>query len=106
MAAMIRARAVNSRENWLLVGVSDHGGLGKSFGSNPMDDPLVSLFASTFSMHGAGTALQPFTYPTTQFDVAPTVLKWLGVSYNASGYDGVPQGICSDGKFPANCSQF
>ena len=104
-ASLIGVRAFGLKENWLIMGVSDHGGLGKTFGYNTPDDQLVTLFSSAVTSYGS-IKMSPFTSPTTQFDVAPTILRWLGVPFAANQFDGVVQGICSDGKYPQNCTTY
>jgi hypothetical protein len=104
VSAIAQSRAASFKENWLLLGVSDHGGLGKSFGSNTPDDQLITLFSSVITGSSVPITQQPFTTPTTQFDVAPTILTWLGVPFANNSFDGVVQGICSDGKYPKSCN--
>jgi hypothetical protein len=103
VAAVAKTRAISLKENWLIMGVSDHGGVAKAFGTTTPDDQLVTLFTSVIANTEKPLVMKPYTVPTTQFDVAPTVLTWLGVPFANNSFDGVVQGICSDGKFPINC---
>lgn len=106
---LIRRRSETFKENWLLVGTSDHGGLGKTSGTNPNDDEVVPFFVSTMTSFGS-VGLRATQPPTFQMDVAPTVLQWFDLigtekgQYPASMFDGRAQGICGTGKVPKNCS--
>lgn len=100
---ILRARAYANHENWLIIGTSDHGGVGSSYGATPDEDEVVAYFQTT-ATHLGPVNLAPPERPR-QFDVAPTVLRWLGIlSTNSVQYDGKVQGICTDGKNPKNCT--
>jgi hypothetical protein len=102
IAAIVQSRVVRSRENWLLLGVSDHGGQNSTFGTTFDQDEIVALFASSYTLAGTMTLLAPIA-PVRQYDVMPTVLQWLGI--RAPAYvDGTVQFICSDGINPTNCT--
>ena len=109
VVSMISRTISRRRENWLIMGVSDHGGLVSSYGTNPDDDEVVAFFLSTLTMQGT-TLLDFPSQPTTQMDVAPTLLHWLGV-FDATAtvptiqFDGRRQAICTDGKSVRNCTR-
>lgn len=131
IVAFLRDRALTQKENWLVVGVSDHGGLEKSF-DQPRDAPesqVVPFFLSTYTANARGfVSLQPLVSPVSVLDVLPTVLRWLNVApydeltqqvldgVNATPVSGVEaslgeremfegqvQGVCSSGIAPKDC---
>jgi hypothetical protein len=102
VTAVLESRVEQSRENWLVLGVGDHGGLASSSGANRDEDELVAFFATTYTLAGQLTLQTPFP-PVKQMDAAPTLLKWLGIKAPAN-MEGTAQMICSDGKTPANCT--
>lgn len=101
LSALITQRVTQHQENWMIVLTSDHGGLGKTFGSNTDQDEVIPFVLATMTANG-NLGLNALQTPTTQMDVAPTVLSWLGVAPSAP-MDGVVQGICSNGIVPADC---
>ncbi|ORC85854.1 uncharacterized protein TM35_000321690 [Trypanosoma theileri] len=76
----IRDRAYAKKENWLVVGTSDHGGVGKSFGHSGDEDEVVPFFVATYTSNSRGyIKLKPLLRPATHMDTTPTILKWLGL---------------------------
>jgi predicted AlkP superfamily pyrophosphatase or phosphodiesterase len=70
----LRARPTAAREDWLVVVSTDHGGSGKTHGRNVPEDRTIFLIVSGPSaLRGA---IEP---PPDIVDVAPTVLRHLGV---------------------------
>lgn len=105
VAAIIESRVSQSRENWMLMGVSDHGGYKSQSGTTADEDELVAFFGTAFTQGGQLALREPFP-PVRQYDVAPTLLKWLAVASPATGgFDGTVQMVCSDGAVPANCTK-
>ncbi|KAK7202223.1 Sulfatase [Novymonas esmeraldas] len=130
----VRDRAWSQKENWLVLGISDHGGSGKSFGtpiSFSTADTAVAFFMATYTANTKQhVTLAPLQRPTTQLDVVPTVLTWLNVApYDTTtnavisgtnttpadavverhvaerkSLDGIVQGICSPGASPKDCT--
>ncbi|KAG5484499.1 hypothetical protein LSCM1_07870 [Leishmania martiniquensis] len=129
----LRDRARSQKENWLVLGVSDHGGSGKRY-----DTPLtlstaenaIAFFMATYTANTKRhVTLAPLQRPVTQLDVLPTVLRWLNVvPYDAEtnaviagtnttaasaevlahveerGHlEGFVQGICSSGASLRDC---
>lgn len=106
VTAMVSARARDLHENWLVLGSSDHGGSGSTYGSNPATDGVVPLFASVITS-GGNVALEAPTGRATQMDVAPTLLKWFGLltAELEANMDGRSQFICGGGRAAGNCSK-
>lgn len=102
LMAYITDRVVHTKENWMVILTSDRGGLGKSSGTNTDDDEVIPFVVATMTTSG-NLVLNPLTLPTTQMDVAPTVLAWFGLTAPTT-VDGRVQGVCSSGRFPADCS--
>lgn len=130
----IRDRARSQKENWLVIGLSDHGGNAKSFNaplSTATAEDAIPFFMATYTSSTKGfISLAPLERPVTQVDVLPTVLTWLNVApydeettavmngQNTSvasaaveaqvaerkTLEGLVQGICSTGKSPADCA--
>ncbi|KEG12506.1 hypothetical protein DQ04_01661100 [Trypanosoma grayi] len=97
--AIVRDRARSHKENWLVVGTSDHGGVGKSFGRNGDEDEVVPFFTATYTTNARGyTRLRSFTRPVTHMDAAPTILKWLGIA----PYDDADDGDETTTRAPAD----
>jgi hypothetical protein len=105
IVALISQRTKHSNENWLMMGVADHGGSGSSSGSTANEDEVIALFAATETPAGT-LSLSSSRPPARQMDVAPTVLKWFGALDNvtAAAMDGSVQFICTDGYNVGNCS--
>jgi hypothetical protein len=101
LSAYITQRVVHHQENWLVLLTSDHGGVGKGFGSNTDQDEVIPFVVATLTANG-NLMLNTLKTPTTQMDVAPTVLSWLGLT--PTGMDGSVQAICSNGVVPADCT--
>ncbi|RNF16086.1 arylsulfatase G [Trypanosoma conorhini] len=121
--ALVQQRARFRKENWLVVGTSNHGGAGKSFGRFGDEDELVPFFLATYTTNSRGyRRLRPLTQPVTHLDAAPTILQWLGLAPYAADttaagttddddasapqetrLDGVPQGVCGSGFSPKDC---
>ncbi|ESS66400.1 hypothetical protein TCDM_05030 [Trypanosoma cruzi Dm28c] len=79
--AFVQDRARSRKENWLVVGTSNHGGVGKSFGNFGDEDEVVPFFLATYTSNRRGyRRLRPLTRPVTHMDAAPTILKWLGIA--------------------------
>lgn len=97
----ITNRVLTQKENWLIILTSDHGGLGKSSGTNTDDDEVIPFVLATLTTNG-NLGLNPLQLPTTQMDVAPTVMSWFGVNMSTA-VDGRVQSICSTGKYPTDC---
>lgn len=103
--SLVKTRAYELRENWLVIGVGDHGGFAHASGATPAEDEVVPFFVSVITSSGRLTLMPPKA-PVRQYDVAPTALQWLGLLDSASAalMDGSVQSICSNGKAPANCT--
>ncbi|RNF02344.1 arylsulfatase G [Trypanosoma rangeli] len=79
--ALVQHRARFRKENWLVVGTSNHGGVGKSFGHFGDEDELVPFFVATYTTNTRGyRRLRPLTRSVTHMDAAPTILQWLGIA--------------------------
>ncbi|XVJ60669.1 MAG: sulfatase-like hydrolase/transferase [Tepidisphaera sp.] len=86
----IESRPTYASEDWLILVTTDHGGSGTSHGQNIPEHRNVFMVVSGAST-AAGTVI-PGTI--TLADVAPTVLRFLGVQPDpAWGWDGVPVGL-------------
>lgn len=103
--AMIERRSAQLHENWLVLGTSDHGGHGRTFGTEFNVDELVPLFAHVHTPAGHMPLRAPVP-PVRQMDVAPTVLEWFGLldSSTAANLDGRVQFICGTGAAGGNCT--
>lgn len=80
----VRDRARSQKENWLVIGLADHGGNAKSF-SNPVSvatsEDAIAFFMATYTSNTKGyITLAQLKQPVTQVDVLPTVLTWLNVA--------------------------
>jgi hypothetical protein len=80
----VRDRARSQKENWLVIGLADHGGSAKSF-STPVSlatsEDAIAFFMATYTSNTKGyITLAPLERPVTQVDVLPTVLTWLNVA--------------------------
>ncbi len=86
----VLARPNVAREDWLVVMTTDHGGRGNDHGPMDADNQTIWFLV-------AGTSIPPGALPagqTSQMDVAPTVLRWIGVNQDpAWALDGVVRGI-------------
>jgi hypothetical protein len=103
VAAIVQSRVSESRENWMLLGVGDHGGVRSTSGNNKDDDEIVAFFGTVYTLAGNLALGAPFP-PVRQYDAAPTILKWLGIPAPAN-LDGTAQMVCSDGINPTNCTK-
>lgn len=103
LTSVVGRRVEQSRENWLIVGVADHGGYNSTNGKRLDEDELVAFFATTYTLAGHLALQAPFP-PVRQYDAAPTILRWMGIPV-PSYMDGSAQMICSDGVNVANCSE-
>ncbi|KPA75743.1 hypothetical protein ABB37_08282 [Leptomonas pyrrhocoris] len=84
----VRDRSRSQKENWLVIGLADHGGSDKSF-STPVSlstsEDAIPFFMATYTSNSKGfITLAALERPVTQVDVLPTVLTWL----NVAPYDG------------------
>ena len=86
----------SSQENWLVLGVSDHGG------PAPTSD-LVAFFAASLGQSGAYRLRIP-QIPVRQVDLAPTLLTWFGLPLSAD-LDGNAQFVCGRAEAAINCTQ-
>ncbi|CBZ24651.1 conserved hypothetical protein [Leishmania mexicana MHOM/GT/2001/U1103] len=130
----VRDRARSQKENWLILGVSDHGGNDKQYAipsSVSPSDNAIAFFMATYTGNTKRfVALAPLQRPVTQLDVLPTVLTWLNVApYDAETsavvagtnttaaspavearvterghFEGLVQGICSPGTSLKDCA--
>ncbi len=99
----IRARPTYSGEDWLIVVTTDHGGSGTSHGQNIPEHRNVFMIVSGLST-AAGTVI-PGT--TTIADVAPTVMRFLGVAVESAWeWDGSAVGLDMAGSpsVPVRCT--
>ncbi|CAD2219225.1 Sulfatase, putative [Angomonas deanei] len=79
--AFIRDRARTQKENWLVLGTSDHGGSGKNYTADRKENTAIPFFIGSYTQTTRGyTLLKPIANPATQLDVLPTVLRWLNVA--------------------------
>lgn len=130
----LRDRARSQKENWLVIGISDHGGSDKSYATpaplTTSEDSIAYFMATYTSNTKRHITLAPFQRPVTQLDVLPTVLTWLNVApYDAETnaviagtnttaasaavaahvaerrvLEGLVQGICSSGAALQDCT--
>ena len=101
--AQLKKRAGgSSQENWLVLGVSDHGGANGVSGTTPNADELVAFFAASLGQTGAYHLRQP-ELPVRQTDVAPTLLTWFGLPV-AENLDGRSQFVCGRAEAAVNCT--
>lgn len=86
----VLARPAVTREDWLFVMTTDHGGSGVDHGA--MDAANQTIWFLT-----AGAAVAPGELPamaTSHMDVAPTVLRWINVAVDpAWRVEGVARGL-------------
>lgn len=86
----VLARPTVAREDWLFVMTTDHGGRGMDHGPLDADNQTIWFLV-------AGSAVTPGALPavqTSQMDVAPTVLRWLGVALDpAWNIEGVARAV-------------
>ncbi|EPY36168.1 hypothetical protein STCU_00721 [Strigomonas culicis] len=130
VTAYLRDRAKAQKENWLVIGVSDHGGSGKSHATGGKADTAIPFFLGTYTASAKGyTKLKPLVHTTSQLDVLPTALRWLDIApfdnatqavidgtnttYSATVdaqvaarqvFEGKIQGICSSGTYATDCT--
>ncbi|KAG5483630.1 hypothetical protein CUR178_08297 [Leishmania enriettii] len=80
----VRDRARSQKENWLVLGVSDHGGRGKRYDTSATlstSENAIAFFMATYAANAKHyVTLAPLQRPVTQLDVMPTVLTWLNVA--------------------------
>ncbi|KAG5509858.1 hypothetical protein JKF63_07503 [Porcisia hertigi] len=79
----VRDRSRSLKENWLLLGVSDHGGTDKRYDTpaHLSSENTIAFFMATYTANAKGyVTMAPFQRPMTHLDVLPTVLTWLGVA--------------------------
>jgi predicted AlkP superfamily pyrophosphatase or phosphodiesterase len=89
LVAAIRDRRSAADEDWLVVVSTDHGGSGREHGRNIPEHRTIFLIVS-----GPSAARGTIDPPPSIVDVAPTVLKHLGVYLDAAWQlDGRPVGI-------------
>jgi hypothetical protein len=103
--ALVNRRAVELRENWLVVGASDHGGYEHASGEKVNEDDITAFFASVVTPAGPLKLNEPRRM-TRQMDVAPTVLQWFGLAAPQliDRMDGRVQCICTTGAKARNCT--
>lgn len=79
-----------AREDWIVVMTTDHGGRGTDHGPLDADNQTIWLLVS-------GTSITPGALPavqTSHMDIAPTVLRWIGVPLDpAWGIEGVARAV-------------
>jgi arylsulfatase A-like enzyme len=77
------------------VVTADHGGL-DDHGRNLDEDEAVPFVVAVEPVSDRELIrLQPLQHPVHHYDVAPTVLRWLGIP-SASPIDGVAQAVPAD----------
>ncbi len=75
LLAALKKRKTRAKEDWLVLVTTDHGGAGKGHGGGSLLERRIFIIA-----HGLGRARSRFRKAQpTLFDVAPTVLSFLGV---------------------------
>lgn len=86
----IEARPAVAAENWMVLVVSDHGGIGKSHGGQTQEERLVPMIA-----HGKSLARGRVVDREVGLNaVVPTVLEFLGVECEEKwGLAGAPFGL-------------
>lgn len=77
--ATIKARKTYANEDWLVVITTDHGGKGKSHGSQAEECRHIFIIAN-----GPGVAAKKIPGFIPQAAVAPTVAGWIGVTPKAA----------------------
>ena len=86
--AQVRDRNAYSREEWLVIVTSDHGGTGKGHGL-----PIPEHMDVPFIVSGPSAA-GSFGVVPTLCDVAPTVFAFFGIAPGPEvDWDGVPVGL-------------
>jgi len=75
----ITRRPSYDQENWLVMLISDHGGLGKSHGGTSPEEKTIPLV-----MYGQSVNPGKITAPPAQADVVPTLLRHLNVPVKAA----------------------
>lgn len=129
----VRDRARSQKENWLVLGLSDHGGSKKEYGGSASStvDSAISFFMATYTTNTKGyISLSSLNQPISQLDVLPTVLTWLDVApfdnmttmavkgtnttvlseevvkqvAQRAVFEGQVQGICSSGTALVDCT--
>ncbi len=85
--AALRAREKTHAEEWLVLVTTDHGGTGHGHGGGSATDRRIFVIA-----RGLGPAQAPFPKGrATLFDIAPTLLAFLGLPESDwGGLDGWP----------------
>lgn len=91
--SFIKDRTKAHKENWLILGVADHGGSGKSYAGATTPgaattsttrlnaNQVIGFFMATSTANSRGhVRLSPLGTATSQLDVLPTVLRWLDVA--------------------------
>ena len=88
MLDAVRESAEQDHE-WLIALTSDHGGhsTGGHSRAQWLDDAVPLIFSTEPPLH---PPLEPVRLPAYHYDIAPTVLTWLGVPL-PSGLDGKVQ---------------
>jgi arylsulfatase A-like enzyme len=87
LLAGLKARQKRLAEDWLVLVTTDHGGTGHGHGGGTPTDRRIFIIA-----RGLGEAQTPFPKGSaTLFDIAPTVLAYLGVPESSwASLDGRP----------------
>jgi predicted AlkP superfamily pyrophosphatase or phosphodiesterase len=90
MLDAVRARPTHASEDWLVVVITDHGGIGKGHGGESDEERTIFMIASGGAA-SAGASVSPGPGHTA---VAPTVMTHLGLSIELGwGYESEPFGL-------------
>ena len=79
---MIRPNA--SREDWLVIVTTDHGGAGLDHGPKDAENRTIPFIVSGPGASGVSLA------GASHLDVTPTALAWLGVPFSGDGASRAP----------------
>lgn len=92
VGALLKAmenRPTYNKEDWLVVVSTDHGGSGKGHGQNTPEHRTIFLIVS-----GKSAARGTIDPPPSIVDIAPTVLRHLGIAIDEKwGLDGKAVGL-------------
>lgn len=103
LVAAVEARDTYDDEDWLIVASTDHGFTGYGHGGDQHLTRKVWVLAAGGDVPVTGTAPREWR----QVDVAPTILRHLGVEIDpAWGLDGVPIGTPSTDPFDTVAPSF
>lgn len=79
----VKLREQNSNEKWMVVVCTDHGGEGTGHGGQ---DDLPQTRFVWYIVTGNGIAPAELTNPSTNADLMPTMLKYLGIDADSTWY--------------------